>query len=413
VDERQARQDEPPPTGWRTPGALAIGSASLLSDAGHEIPTALLPGFLTATLGAPAAALGLIEGVADGLAGAARLGGGALADDPVRRRSSAVGGYAVTAVLSAGIGAATSTLQVGLLRAGAWTARGLRVPARNALLADAVPPGCYGRAYGFERAMDNLGAIVGPLLALALVAALDVRTAMLVSVVPGLLAVVAIVYAVRRIPRHRCGPRQPLRLRVRPVLASPVRAVAPGIGLFELGNVAATLLILRATELLTPTRGLQGATMTALTLYVAYNAAATLASYPAGRASDRRSSTGVMALGSGLFAVAYLVLAVTGPALPSLAAGFVLAGIAIGCVETAQHSAIAEHAPAEVRGSAFGLLAAAQAFGNLAASAVAGLLWSLWDPAAAFGYAGLLTLAGCGLLARACRPRPADRTRRT
>lgn len=102
---------------WRTRGALGIGTASLLSDAGHEVPTSLLPSFLTATLGAPAAALGLIEGVADALAGVARLGGGALADDPDRRRASAVGGYATTAVLSSAIGLAGNAVQVGLLRA--------------------------------------------------------------------------------------------------------------------------------------------------------------------------------------------------------------------------------------------------------------------------------------------------------
>jgi MFS family permease len=384
--------------GWRTRGSLAIGTASLLADAGHEVPTALLPSFLTATLGAPAAALGLIEGIADGLAGAARLGGGALADDPARRRTSAVGGYTLTAVLSAGIGAAGSALQVGLLRAGAWTARGLRVPARNALLADAVAPGSYGRAYGFERAMDNLGAIVGPLLALGLVRLVGVRTAMLVSVVPGLLATVAIVYAIRRIPRHREVERRPLRLRVRPVLASPVRRLAPGIGLFELGNVAATLLILRATELLEPRRGLQAATTAAVALYVAYNAAAAGASVVAGRTSDRRGSTPVLVLGAGLFSVAYAGLAVAGPSLPLLACCFALAGVAIGCVETAEHAAVADLAPPDVRGSAFGLLAATQAFGNLAASAVAGLLWTLLSPAWAFGCAALLTGLGAAAL---------------
>ena len=93
----------PPPQleqGWLNPGVRGIGAASLLSDAGHEVPTSLLPAFLTSTLGAPASALGLIEGISDGLAGAARLGGGALADDPLRRRATAVGGYASTAVLS-------------------------------------------------------------------------------------------------------------------------------------------------------------------------------------------------------------------------------------------------------------------------------------------------------------------------
>jgi MFS family permease len=143
--------------GWLNPGVRGIGAASLLSDAGHEVPTSLLPAFLTSTVGAPASALGLIEGISDGLAGAARLGGGALADDPHRRRATAVGGYTSTAVLSGLIGVASSAWQVGVLRAGAWFSRGLRVPARNALLADTVPAPVYGRAYGFERAMDNLG----------------------------------------------------------------------------------------------------------------------------------------------------------------------------------------------------------------------------------------------------------------
>jgi sugar phosphate permease len=161
--------------------------------------------------GAPAAALGLIEGISDGLAGAGRFVGGALADDPQRRRTVAVGGYLATAILSALIGTTTSVVQAGVLRGAAWAARGLRVPARNALLADVVPEGAYGRAYGFERTMDNLGAIVGPLLAFGLVSVFSVRSAILVSVVPGLLAA-AIVYAIRqaKLPRspsaRSCAP---------------------------------------------------------------------------------------------------------------------------------------------------------------------------------------------------------------
>jgi sugar phosphate permease len=155
---------------WLVPGVRAIGAASLLSDLGHEVPTALLPTFLVSTLGAPAAALGLIEGIADGTAGVARFAGGALADDPQRRRVTAVGGYVTTALFSSAIGLAGVAWQVGILRSLAWGARGARGPARNALLADIVPVSAYGRAYGFERAMDNLGAIGGPLLALALVA---------------------------------------------------------------------------------------------------------------------------------------------------------------------------------------------------------------------------------------------------
>jgi MFS family permease len=384
---------------WLGPGVAGIGTASFLADVGHEIPTALLPNLLTATLGAPAAALGLIEGLADGLAGAARLAGGALADDPGRRRAQAVAGYTATAILSSLIGAASTVWQVAVLRAGAWAARGLRVPARNALLADIVPASVYGRAYGFERAMDNLGAIAGPLLALVLVGLVGVRTAIALSVIPGLLAALAIVYAIRHAPRAEERERRPLRLRVRPVLTGRLGRLMVGVSAFEFGNVAATLLILRATELLAPGRGQDRATQLALGLYVAYNLAATLASVPAGRLGDRRGAVLVLVLGVGLFGLAYAGFAAGPTSVMALAPWFIAAGLAIGCVETAEHAAVAALAPVELRGSAFGLLAAVQSFGNLAASAVAGLLWTAVSPGVAFAYlVAWMLLAVVGLL---------------
>jgi MFS family permease len=371
---------------WLTRGVAGIGGASLLSDLGHEVPTALLPSFLTSTLGAPAAALGLIEGIADGCAGVARFGGGVLADDPERRRRAALGGYTATAVFSSLIGVTTAAWQVGALRAAAWSSRGLRVPARNALLADVVPREAYGRAYGFERAMDNLGAIGGPLLALALVAVFSVRTAMLVSVVPGLLAALAILYAICATPRASEQERRPLRIRVRPVMRGQLGRLLVGVSAFEFGNIAATLLILRATQLLTPTHGHSAAVKIALGLYTGYNLAATLASIPGGRLGDRRGTLLVLLLGVVCFGGAYLGLALTGASTALLAVFFVLAGIAIGFVETGEHAAVAALAPVDVRGSAFGVLAAIQSFGNFAASAVAGLLWTAISPRVAFLY---------------------------
>jgi MFS family permease len=315
-----------------------------------------------------------------------RLGGGALSDDPGRRRTIAVGGYTTTALLTGSIGAATSLWQVALLRTGGWAARGLRVPARNALLADAVDRSVYGRAYGYERAMDNLGAIGGPLLALFLVATFSVRTAILISAVPGLLAAAAIVYAIRHLPRAETRERLPFRLRIKAVVAGPMRRAMIGISAFELGNVAATLLILRATELLTPERGVDAATRAALVLYLAYNVAATVISLPAGRTGDRLGPGIVLRAGVAAFLVAYLLFAIIGPSIPLLAVGFVLAGAGIGCVETAEHSAVAALAPHQLRGSAFGVLAAVQSFGNLAASALAGVLWTTVSATAAFLY---------------------------
>lgn len=134
-------------TAWLTPVVRGLGTASFLAEVGHEIPTALLPDLLTKTLGAAAWALGLIEGVSDGLAGVARVDGGALA-------AASRSGYSTTAVLGAATGAATAGWQVGLPRAGAWSACGLRVPARNALLADGrasrkgLPFPCRRTSYG-------------------------------------------------------------------------------------------------------------------------------------------------------------------------------------------------------------------------------------------------------------------------
>lgn len=388
---------------WFGPGVAGIGSASFLADVGHEIPTSLLPSLLT-SLGAPAAALGLIEGISDGLAGAARFAGGALADDPRRRRTVAVGGYAATAVLASATGAATSVWQVGALRAGAWATRGLRVPSRNALLADIVPPAAYGRAYGFERAMDNLGAVFGPLLALGLIAAFSVRTAIAVSVIPGLLAAAAIVYAIRKAPRAEHRDRVPIRIRVRPVLRGDLGRLMLGVSAFEVGNIAATLLILRATELFRPAHGLAAATSTALALYVAYNLAAAVISVPAGQLSDRFGPVHVLTGGVALFALAYAGLAAGSTSGVVLLLPFVVAGAAIGCVETAEHAAVAALAPTDLRGSAFGLLATVQSLGNLAASAVAGLLWTVLSPTVAFGYVTVwMLLALASLVVRRAR----------
>ncbi|MCZ7537186.1 MAG: MFS transporter [Acidimicrobiia bacterium] len=383
---------------WLTPGVRGIGTASLLADAGHEIPTALLPSLLTSTLGAPASALGLIEGVSDGLAGLARLGGGALADDPDRRRAVAVGGYTTTAVLSAATAGATAAWQVAVLRAGAWTARGLRVPSRNALLADTVAPQAYGRAYGFERAMDNLGAIIGPLLAIGLVGLVGTRWAIALSVIPGLLAAVAIVYAIRHTATPKQTEREPIRIKVRPVMTGRLGRFMAGVSVFEFGNCAATLLILRATDLLQPGRDSDTATQLAIGLYVAYNMAATGVSLLAGRHSDRRGATTTLLYGVASFAVAYALFAVGSTSIAVLGFAFVMAGTGIGVVETAQHAAVATLAPERLRGSAFGLLAAVQSAGNLAASATAGILYTTVSPSWAFGLLAVMMMLSAAVL---------------
>ena len=257
-----------------------------------------------------------------------------------------------------------------MLRAGAWFSRGLSRPGSNALLADTVPSSVYGRAYGFERAMDNLGAIVGPLLAIALIAVFSTRTAILISIIPGLLAVLAIIYAIRHTALPQDRERQPIRLHLRPVMHGDLGHLLVALSFFELGNIAATLLILRDTDLLEPGRSFDYATQLAIVLYVLYNLAATLISVPAGRLADSTTPLRVLSIGVGAFALAYLGFAFVRASIPLLAVFFIVAGVGIGAVETAEHSAVATLAPDYLRGSSFGALAAIQSFGNLIASSI-------------------------------------------
>ena len=379
---------------WLNRGVVGIGAASFLDDVGKDVSTSLLPTLLTSTIGASAAALGVIEGIAEGLAGAAKLAGGALADEPARRRTTALGGYTATAILSALIGLAAAAWQVGVLRSAAWLSRGLRTPSRNTLLVDVVEPAAYGRAYGFERAMDNLGAIAGPLLALGLVSAVGVRHAILLSFVPGILAATAIFAAIRAAPRYAFSNHGalPVRIRLRPVLRGRLGRLLGAVSCFQLGNAAATLLILRATDLIS--------VRAALLLFALFNGAAAAASLAAGRASDRSGPVRVLAAGTVAFTVAYAGFAFTGSSAALLALLFALAGISIGAVEPAQAAAVAALAPAERLGSAFGALSAIESFGKLAASAAAGALWTLVSPRAAFLYlAGWTAVSAAALVA--------------
>jgi MFS family permease len=205
------------------------------------------------------------------------------------------------------------------------------------------------------------------------------------------LSAVAILAALRLAPRLAERKRRPLRFRIRPVVRGALGRLLAGIAAFELANVAATLLILRTTELIAPGHDYS---RTAILLYAGYNLAATLIAVPAGHLTDRRGATIVLFLAAVMFTAAFAGFAFAGASIPLLAFLFVLAGIGIGVGETAESAAVAALAPIEIRGSAFGLVAAVQAFANLAASAVAGVLWKAVSPEAAFLY-----LAGWSILA--------------
>jgi MFS family permease len=405
-----APSDEPRGADWLTPGVASIGAASFLSDSGHEIATAVLPSFLTTVLHSSAAALGVIEGFSDALTGIAKLIGGPLVNDRDRRARMASGGYLGTAIATAAIGLASMVWQAGALRALAWASRGLRSPARDSLLASLAPPAAFGRAFGLERAGDNLGAVAGPLLAAGLVSWVGIRPAFYFAFIPGAGAAIAITIAARDRRGSEARPIAQTRLQLARLRRSGLLRPLVPIAMFECGNVATTLLILRATQLLhTGPRSAAAAASLAILIYAAHNAVGAVVALRGGHWIDRLGPRLVFAAGAAVYVLAYAGFAAGPHGWPLLIVVFALAGAGIGLAETAESTIVAKALPDELRGSGFGLLGAVQATGDILSTVVAGVLYTTVSPAVGFAYAGawmLLSLVTGTSLMRIRSARP-------
>jgi MFS family permease len=382
---------------WLNPTVLGIGLASLFSDVGHEMATAALPALL-ATLGASSAALGLIEGLADGLSSFAKLVSGAYTDRLTRRKPLAVAGYVITALGMASFSLATRWWHVLVGRAAGWIGRGARSPVRNVLLTEATTPETYGRAFGLERAMDSLGAVVGPLLAIGLVAAVGLRSTLALTLVPGLAAALLIALLVREAPRAPGLQGTPRRVLAgfRGLPASFRRYLA-GVGVAGLGDFSNTLLILWATQAWAPELGVLRAARRAMLFYVGYNVVYTVSCWVSGQAADRFPRLRVLAVGYALACVPAVALLLPGAALAKFALVFAASGAYMGVWETVENAAAAEVLPADRRGAGFGVLATVNGIGDMISSVLVGALW-VWSPAAAMGFVIATSLAGAALI---------------
>jgi MFS family permease len=381
---------------WFTRGILGIGLANLFSDWGHEAATSLLPALL-ALIGAPAIALGIIEGVADGLSSFSKLAGGYIADRPAWRKPVAAGGYIVVGVTTFAYSLAQSWLFVLLLRAMGWAGRGAKSPSRDALLADAVPQSQLGRAFGFERAMDTVGAVAGPLTALLMVSLWNVRTALQWTIVPGVLASICFLWLV---PAGKSATtHQPFGfLHSLRQLPGSFRRFLVGVFAHGIGDFAPTLLILRAGQILTPQYGAARASALAVALYTLHNIVFAVISYPAGALADRVGKRGLLAVGYTVAAVMCLGFIFAPATLAWLAILFALAGIHIGIQQGLEKSLAAELLASEIRGTGFGVLATVNGIGDFASSIIVGALWTTVAPAAGFLYGAIFSLAGATLI---------------
>ena len=390
--------EQPSARGWLNRTVLGVGLTSLFSDWSHETATAVLPAFLAA-IGAGPAWLGVIEGLADGLSSFAKLAAGHFTDRLKHRKPLAVFGYAFTALATASFGLATHPLEVLGGRAAAWLGRGVRSPAKKALLAGDVPPGAYGRAFGLERLMDTLGAILGPLCALWLLKATDhaYRKIFFWTLLPGSVAVACFWLLVRE--RPIAAKERKTFLRGLQTLPTSFRRFLIAVGTFGAGDFSHTLLILYATRMLAAEHGLARAASLAVVLYTIHNAFYAGSAYLSGWLSDQvRNRHVVLAAGYGLAAITALLLSVGSRSLLLLGVIFVLAGLYIGTEEALEDSVTAQMISSEQHGMAFGTLAAVNAVGDFLSSLVVGSLWSAFGVGAAFSFSAVLFAAGALLV---------------
>jgi MFS family permease len=378
---------------WVTRGLLGIVFATFFSDVGHEMVTATLPMYL-ANIGLGAAALGLMEGLADLLFSLSKLAGGWVGHHTEKKRAPATMGYALTALSTGAIALTQSLAALVSLRSAAWLGRGFRSPLRDFMLADEVGTAHFGRAYGIERAADMLGAVTGPLVAVLLIwTGVELRTVILVSLVPSLIAAASFFAMTRDRPSQ-----SPAGIESKPTprrLPRRFWLFTAGVALFGVGDFSRTFLILLAAAAFGETGGVSmGAVSVAMLLYAAHNAVSALAAYPAGLFGDRGSRLRVLVFGYGLGVITNTLLAFSFGARSLLVVAIVLSGIYIAIQETLEKAVAVEILPREQRSLGLGVLASANAVGDMLSSIGVGLLLAAGHQRAAFLVPASFGLAG-------------------
>ncbi|MCC6236347.1 MAG: MFS transporter [Dehalococcoidia bacterium] len=385
--------------GWRArlvgglpQNVVALGITSFFADVSSEMIYPLIPIFLTTTLGAPVTIVGVIEGLAESTASLLKLASGWFSDHIGRRMPLVVGGYGLAAIGKLLLAFAVAWPIVLVARFIDRFGKGVRGSPRDALIADSTPDHMRGRAFGLHRAMDTAGAVIGPLLALALVALFDERFRLifLLAVIPGVLSVLSLGLVRETPPEARAtarGETLTLGATLRHMDRRLLWFVAASL-VFALGNSSDIFLILRAKDL--------GMSTTATVLaYVAYNFVYMLAAVPAGIASDRLGRRGVLVLGLLVFAVVYAGFAVNTSTLLVWPL-FAMYGVYIAATDGVSKALITDLAPREYRASVLGFYGMLTGLLVFVASALAGVLWDqvgAWAPFALGASAAVIAAA--------------------
>lgn len=378
-------------------GVWMLGFVSLFMDTSSELVHSLLPVFLTGTLGASVAAVGLIEGVAEATASITKVFSGVISDWFGRRKPLAVLGYGVAAAAKPFFALATTVEAVLLARFADRIGKGIRGAPRDALVADMVPPEIRGAAFGLRQSLDTVGAFLGPALAIAAMAALadDIRLVFWIAVLPAFVAVGFLALGVEE-PAAAAGaraPRTPIRRAELAELDASFWTVVAFGAVLTLARFSEAFLVLRAAD-----TGLPG-TWVPLVMVV-MSLVYALSAYPVGVLSDRMDRTRLLGPGLAVLIAADAVLALSGSVVVTLL-GVALWGLHMGLTQGLLAALVADTAPERLRGTAYGLFNLVGGVALLLASVIAGMLWDRLGPAATFGTGAVFTaVALAGLLLR-------------
>lgn len=359
-----------------------LGFVSLLMDISSEMIHSLLPMFMVTTLGAGAFSVGLIEGLAESTALTVKVFSGALSDYLGKRKGLAVFGYALGALTKPLFAIAPSIGIVLTARLLDRVGKGVRGAPRDALMADIAPPHLRGAAFGLHQSLDTAGAFLGPLLAVCLMLLWtnDFRAVFWVAVIPGLMAVTLLLFGVREPVRHEHGRRS------NPIRGENLKRL--GASYWWVVGIGAVFTLARFSEAFLVLRAQQGGIPIALVplVMVAMNLVYALSAYPFGKLSDRMSHTKLLAFGLVVLIAADLVLAANDH-WGVVIAGVALWGVHMGITQGLLATMVADTAPADLRGTAYGFFNLLSGIAMLAASSIAGLLWDQFGPSFTF-YAG-------------------------
>jgi MFS family permease len=379
---------------WLNRNVVGLGLADLAADANYEMVFAVLPLFITAGLGAPALAVGVVEGVADGSAALVKLWSGWYSDRIGWRKKLAEGGYGTTVF---GLGLllfVTSWPQVIIARALAWMGRGLRQPIRSAMLAASLGRQDLGKAFGFHEALDTAGALIGPAATFLLLATgHGFRTVFAWALVPGVICVLLFVLLTRD-PRGSANKPAPPR---GPLPSSFWSLMVP-VAIFGAGNFASAFFTLRAAQMLQPEMDRTTALTGAVAFYLFHNAVGAAVSFPGGWLADRFGKAPILALAYVTFALA-CVVGFAGHGWPAVALMAVLLGAQNPVVSSMEGSLTSSLVKEERLGTAFGFLNGINGAGDLASSIMAGALWTFASPAAALCFGAALSFIAALVLA--------------